>query len=203
MVRHGASAHAVPGRPFPSTDGHGDPPLAPEGERQAVAVGERLASEPLAALFVTTLRRTVQTAAPLAARTGLEPVVLADLREVHLGEWEGHEWRIRLARADPLALRVLDEERWDLIPGAEPMDALAGRVRAGLDSAIATIGPDAAGVAVLHSAVIAEACRQATGSRPLAFLSNDNASITRLLVLPDGRRLLRSFNDTAHLDGLG
>jgi hypothetical protein len=28
---------------------------------------------------------------------------------------------------------------------------------------------------------------------------SDNASITRLVVMPGGRWLLRSFNDTAHL----
>jgi probable phosphoglycerate mutase len=53
--------------------------------------------------------------------------------------------------------------------------------------------------AFVHGGVIAELCRQATGSRPFAFLHADNASITRLVALADGRRLLRSFNDTAHL----
>ena len=97
LVRHGASAPAVPGRPFPLLDGHGDPPLAPEGEAQAEQVAERLAGEGLSALYVTTLSRTHRTAAPLAARTGLEPVVVPDLREVSLGEWEGGEFRIRMA----------------------------------------------------------------------------------------------------------
>jgi probable phosphoglycerate mutase len=57
-------------------------------------------------------------------------------------------------------------------------------------------------VAVVHGGVIGELCRQATASRPFAFVHADNASITRLVALADGRRLLRSFNDTAHLDGL-
>ena len=39
LVRHGASAAAVPDEPFPLLDGHGDPPLSPEGERQAGAGG--------------------------------------------------------------------------------------------------------------------------------------------------------------------
>ena len=38
--------------------------------------------EPLSRLFVTPLRRTQETAAPLAARLGLEPVVIPELREV-------------------------------------------------------------------------------------------------------------------------
>ena len=198
-MRHGASAAAVPGEPFPLVLGRGDPPLAPEGEAQAERVAERLGDQRFAALFVTPLRRTAQTAAPLAARTGLEPQAIEDLCETHLGEWEGGEFRIRVANADPLALRLLREERWDLIPGAESMEALSARVRAGIDAIVAATGPGKAAVAVLHGAVIGEVCRQATSSRPFAFIHSDNCSITRLVVLGDGRWLLRSFNDTAHL----
>jgi 2,3-bisphosphoglycerate-dependent phosphoglycerate mutase len=199
LVRHGASVAAVPGEPFPLVGGHGDPPLAPEGERQAAALAERLAGEALAGLFVTPLRRTAQTASPLAALTGHEPAVVPQLREVHLGDWEGGELRIRAARGDPLILRAQAEERWDVIPNAEPMDAFAERVEAGLRAVVAATGPDASSAAFVHGGVIAELCRQATGSRPFAFLHADNASITRLVALPDGRRLVRCFNDTAHL----
>ena len=76
LVRHGASEPATPGKPFPLLDGHGDPALAPEGQAQALAVAEHLAGEGLSALFVTTLGRTHQTAAPLAERTGLDPAVV-------------------------------------------------------------------------------------------------------------------------------
>src|SRR3954469_3349868 len=91
LIRHGASAAAVPGRPFDLLDGHADPPLSPEGEEQAVAVARRLDTEPLAGIFVTPLQRTLQTAQPLITATGLEPVAVPDLREVLLGDWEGGE----------------------------------------------------------------------------------------------------------------
>jgi 2,3-bisphosphoglycerate-dependent phosphoglycerate mutase len=199
LVRHGASEAAVPGRPFPVVDGHGDPALAPEGEAQATAVAERLAGEGLAGLFITTLRRTAQTAAPLAARLGVEPVVVPELREVSLGIYEGGELRIRLAEGDPVALQAVAEERWDVIPGAEPMDGFAERVRAGVEAVVAAAGPDARVAAVVHGGVIGEACRQATGSRPFAFVHADNGSLSRLVVVKGARWLLRSFNDTAHL----
>src|SRR4051812_38990802 len=133
LVRHGASAAAVPGEPFETLEGQSDPPLAPEGERQARAVAERLRSESFAGLFVTPLRRTAETAAPLAAATGLEPVVVPELREVGLGEWEGGELRIRAANRDPMFFEVIEAERWDVIPGAEPAGEFADRVRAGLE----------------------------------------------------------------------
>jgi probable phosphoglycerate mutase len=201
LVRHGASAAAVRGEPFEALEGHADPPLSPEGERQALAVAERLAGEELDRLFVTTLRRTAQTAAPLAERKGLEPVAIADLREVGLGEWEGGELRIRAAQGDPRFFEVIDAERWDVIPGAEPAEQFAERVRRGFDALIAATGPGGLAVAVLHGGVIGELCRQATGSRPFAFVHSDNCSITRLARFADGRQLVRSFNDTSHLDG--
>jgi 2,3-bisphosphoglycerate-dependent phosphoglycerate mutase len=200
MIRHGASAAAVPDEPFPLIGGHADPPLSPEGHQQAEAVGARLHGEALAAVFVTPLRRTAQTAAPLCARAGIEPAVVEDLREVHLGELEGGEFRIRSAQGDPLVRRVFVEQRWDVIPGAESMHALAGRVRDGVRSIVEAVGPGAIAAAVLHGGVIGEICRQATGSRPLAFVHVDNASISRLVVFPSGRWLLRTFNDTTHLE---
>jgi probable phosphoglycerate mutase len=199
LVRHGASAAAVPGEPFESLEGQSDPPLAPEGQRQAQAVTARLAQEPFAGLFVTPLRRTAETAAPLAAATGHEPVVVPELREVRLGEWEGGELRIRAAQRDPLFFEVIEAERWDAIPGAEPAEEFAERVRAGLGKLIEAVGPGALAVAVVHGGVIGELARQATRSRPFAFVHSDNASITRLVVFADGRQLLRSFNDVAHL----
>ncbi|MEA2467479.1 MAG: hypothetical protein QOJ57_1605, partial [Thermoleophilaceae bacterium] len=116
LVRHGASAAAVPGEPFETLEGQSDPPLAPEGEQQAQAVAARLAGERFAALFVTPLQRTAQTAAPLAELTGLSPVVVPELREVGLGEWEGGELRIRAAHRDPMFFEVIEAERWDVIP---------------------------------------------------------------------------------------
>ena len=199
LIRHGASADAIPGEPFPLTDGHGDPPLSAAGEEQAVAVAERLSGEPIDALFVTGLARTVQTAAPLAERTGLEPVAVPELREVKLGDWEGGEFRIRVQSGDPLAMQAIAEERWDVIPGAETMEALASRVAAGVAAIVAAAGPDATAAAVVHGGIIGELCRQATGSRPFAFVHSDNCSISRIVVLPDGRWLLRTFNDVAHL----
>jgi probable phosphoglycerate mutase len=199
LVRHGASAAAVPGSPFPLVDGRGDPPLADAGHAQAQAVRERLAGEGLQALFVTTLRRTVQTAAPLAEATGLEPAVVPELAEVHLGEWEGGEYRIRAHDGDPLVRRIFEEERWDLIPGAESPADLEARVHAGITRVVGEVGPDGVAAAIVHGGIIGEVCRQATRSRPFAFIHADNGSLTRLVILPGGRWLLRSFNDISHL----
>jgi 2,3-bisphosphoglycerate-dependent phosphoglycerate mutase len=199
LVRHGASAEAVPGESHEMLEGRGNPPLSETGRAQAERVGERLAREDLAGIFTSTLQRTAQTAAPLARRTGLEPAAVADLVEVSLGDWEGGEFRIRAYQGDPLVLRALREESWEVLPGAEPMADFAARVRRGLDEVVRRSGPGVSVAAFVHGGVIGELCRQATGSRPFAFIRNDNTSISRLVVHADGTLLLRSFNDIAHL----
>ncbi|WP_433473407.1 histidine phosphatase family protein [Spirillospora sp. CA-142024] len=198
LIRHGASAPARPGRPFPLVDGHGDPELAPEGREQAERVGERLAEENLDAVYVTPLRRTVETAEPLARRLGLEPRVEAGLREVHLGEWEGGLFRKMVAENDPVAQRMFAEERWDVIPGAEKSEAFAGRVEESLTRLAAAHAGGRIAV-FTHGGVIAQALASATGARPFAFLAPDNGSISRLVRLGD-LSSIRGFNDVSHLD---
>ncbi len=197
LVRHGESQPADPNAPFPLVDGHGDPALDPRGHAQAEKLAERLGSEAIDALYVTTLRRTVQTAAPLAARLGLSPQVEADLREVHLGDWEGGAFRKFAAEGHPLIEQIFTQGRWDVIPGSEPAEVFGARVRGGINR-IAVAHPDALVVAVVHGGVIGEAIGQAVGVSGLAFSGADNASISHLVVTGE-RWVVRRFNDTAHL----
>ncbi|MGH9227590.1 MAG: histidine phosphatase family protein [Acidimicrobiales bacterium] len=197
LVRHGESAQAREGEPFPLVNGHGDPPLDPVGRDQAERVAHRLAREPITAIYVSTLRRTAETAAPLAARLALEPRVEPDLREVYLGEWEGGVFRKHVAEGHPLARRMHAEQRWDVIPGAEPGDAFAARVR-GAIGRIAAAHPDETVAVVSHGGVIGQVLADASGSRGFAFTGSDNAAVSQLVVTDD-RWVIRRYNDTAHL----
>jgi probable phosphoglycerate mutase len=199
LVRHGESAPYVEGVPHPMVDGQGDPPLDPNGVAQAEAAAERLlrTGEPIDAIYVTTMQRTHQTAAPLAARLGITPVELADLREVHLGEWEGGEFRRRMAEGDPIGVRAAAEGRWDVIPGAESTEAFAERVRRGITT-IAAAHPDQVVAAFVHGGVIGQVVNLATGAGGFAFAGADNASISHVVITAD-RWVVRCFNDTSHL----
>ena len=199
LVRHGASAHFIPGTPFPLLDGRSDPELSVVGRAQAELLAKRLRGEIFSRLYVTSLRRTQETAAPIVATAGVDFTIVAELVEVGLGDWEGGELRARTALGDPVALQIFAEERWDVIPGAESLEAFGVRLRAGIARIVDETGPDAIAVAILHGAAIGELCRHATGSRPFAFVHADNGSMSRLIVYPDDRWLLRSFNDTSHL----
>lgn len=199
LIRHGESEAFVDGTPFPLVGGHGDPALSAEGEAQAKRLAERLATAGVDAIYVTTLRRTAQTAAPLAARLGLTPREEAGLREVHLGEWEGGLYRKMVEERHPIVLRAWQEERWEVIPGAETSAAFAARVRAAIER-LARTHPGQRLAVFCHGGVIGQALATAAGSRPFAFITADNASISRMVVIGD-RWTIRGYNDTAHLDG--
>lgn len=198
LVRHGESAPARRDVPFDLVDGQGDPPLSDLGRWQAERVGDRLAGEDLHAVVVTTLRRTAETVAPLLGRRpDLAADVEADLREVHLGDWEGGQFRVKVAEGDPIAVRLFTEERWDVIPGAEPHDTFAARVRGAINR-VADRHPDQRVVVATHGGVIGMVMHLATGCRPFALAGADNGSIHHLVVHGD-RWIVRRFNDTAHL----
>jgi 2,3-bisphosphoglycerate-dependent phosphoglycerate mutase len=198
LIRHGESQPAHPEHPFPLTDGRADPELAPEGVRQAGLVAQRLAAgPPIDAIYVTSLRRTAQTAAPLAGRLGLVPVVERQLREVGLGEWEGGLYRKMVAENHPVARRMRAEERWDVIPGAEPSARFSARVR-GAVGRLAAAHPGQRLAVFTHGGVIGQALALASGSRPFAFIGADNGSISEIVVAGT-MWVVRRFNDTTHL----
>jgi probable phosphoglycerate mutase len=197
LVRHGESEPAIEGQDFELVDGQGDPALSPEGREQAELVGQRLASERIDAIYVSSLRRTAQTAEPLSGRVSITPEVDPDLREVFLGDWEGGLFRQKLVEQDPIAVRMHEEQRWDVIPGAEPAPEFARRVRAAMQR-IAAAHPDQRVVAFSHGGTIGEVLAQASHSQPFAFAGADNASISQVVILGE-RWSIRRFNDTAHL----
>ena len=197
LVRHGESRAASADNPFPLVDGHGDPELHPNGEQQAIMVGERLRHETIAAIFVSNLRRTQQTAAPLSRHLNLQPKIDPDLREVFLGEWEGGVMRIRAAAGDPIFTQMQEQQRWDVIPGGESWDNLNTRLLRGLGR-IHAAHPNEKVVAVVHGGVIGHLVAHASGAQPFAFNGADNGSITHLVV--HGEQIkVRSFNDNTHV----
>ena len=197
LVRHGESRAAIEGKLFPLLDGQGDPELSKEGRAQAIAVAEKLASLPIDAVYVTNLRRTLETAAPLCDRLGLDPIEEPDLREVHLGDWEGGLFRAKVQENDPLYQKMQDEQRWDVIPNAESSESLKKRIGSALGRIIKD-NPGKLLVAVVHGGVIGHILSEAVQAQPFAFSGSDNGSISRVVSI-EGKLILRAFNQTDHL----
>ncbi|MEP3055255.1 histidine phosphatase family protein [Ascidiaceihabitans sp.] len=200
LIRHGESMPAVAGVDFPMKDGHGNPALHPQGERQAVAVGERLKNDTFSCVYVTKLQRTHQTAAPLLGHLGMQSVEDPDLHEVHLGDWDGGLYRIKAAQGDPAFDRMRETGEWGEIPGAETTAQFHGRVKRGL-ARVAAAHADERVAVFVHGGVIAAAMSIATGCGPFTFGGAANGSISRLVITGD-QMAVRGFNDISHLEGL-
>ena len=196
LVRHGQSAPYRPGQPFDLIDGHGDPHLTELGHHQANLVGDRLANEPIAALYASTLTRTQQTAAPLAAKLGLDPVIEHDLREIYMGDFEGGQLRQHAAEGHPAVLAMRANREWGEIPGGETNAELAART---VDT-ITRIGishRDQMVAVFVHGGVIGAILGHIAESNPFVFAGARHTSISHIIV-DDAGWVIRSFNDGAH-----
>jgi broad specificity phosphatase PhoE len=84
LVRHGATELSAEDRFAGATDVL----LSKEGEAQAECLSRRLASTQICAVYASPMRRTLRTAALIAAPHKLEIVAEPGLREIHHGRWE-------------------------------------------------------------------------------------------------------------------
>ena len=125
-------------------------------------------------------------------------MVEPDLREVHLGEWEGGLYRKMAAERHPAFAEMNATQDWGAVPGAESSLELRTRVRSAIER-IHSKHPGQRVVVVSHGGAIGAMLAEATGARSLAFASADNASISQLIIHGD-RWIVRRFNDTNHLD---
>lgn len=85
LVRHGATPLTAENR----FSGEVGVDLSAEGRAQVARLAERLAHDPIAAVYCSPLSRTVETAAILARPHRLAPVHADGLREISHGRWEG------------------------------------------------------------------------------------------------------------------
>ncbi|WP_290056670.1 histidine phosphatase family protein [Amycolatopsis solani] len=116
LIRHGQTDGNVRGALDTALPG---PPLTELGRRQAADLAVRLEGEPLVAVYASQATRAQQTAAPLAARFGLDVQVVDGVHEVVAGDLEG--------ATDRESIRVYMEtvRRWTLgelapsLPGGE------------------------------------------------------------------------------------
>ena len=198
LVRHGATEHSVDKR----FSGRNELPLSADGERQADALAGyvgSLATDGVAAVVSSPLRRARQTAAAISAKLGLTVTEDDGFAEVDFGSWEGLSFGQARA-ANPAALDAWLASGDVAPPGGESFAALGRRVRRARDSVVRTNG-GAAVVVVTHVSPIKTLVRLALDAPVVAMfrMHLDIASVSIIDYYPDGNASVRVVNDTSHL----
>ena len=169
------------------------------GRQQANALVERLEEAPLTAIYSSPLERAQETAQPLARHRGLPVRTVADLGEVHYGDWQGRA--LKELAATELWQQVQRFPSRTRFPQGETLMEAQGRVVRALEELIQEHADDRAVLAVFsHGDVIKAAIAHYAGLHLDLFqrLMISPASISVLALGGAGPHLIR-LNDTGRL----
>ncbi len=115
-----------------------DPGLTPYGAAQARAAAAAVAEHRLDSIYVSSYRRAQETAAPLHAATGLEPIVTPSLAEIRI-----HVDGLSQEKVDAYFVeaskRPLDQH-WEGWPGGESFLDFHARITEGMTDVLAKHG---------------------------------------------------------------
>jgi probable phosphoglycerate mutase len=164
---------------------------------QAQCVAESLAESGIAAVYSSPLERAVETAAPIAARLGVQLSIHESLGEIRYGEWTGRTL-FELDR-DPRWAFYQSHRGVARIPGGESMLEVQARMVGEIES-LARRHADRSFAVVSHGDVIRLAIVHALGCGidSIRRFDVDPASVSKLDLSGDGPRLV-ALNDRAHL----
>jgi broad specificity phosphatase PhoE len=171
LVRHAETEESARGRCY----GRLDVQLSPLGLRQAQALAASLADIALAAVYASRLSRALDTARPIAAAQGLEPVVLAALGELDFGEVEGLSYDEIEAERPELFRAWMDDPARVIFPGGESLADLRARVLPALAELRARHDREAVAV-VAHGGVVRVVLAEALGLEDGALFRLDQAA---------------------------
>lgn len=196
LIRHAQNDWVQTGRLAGWTPGvH----LNEEGQRQAEALGERLASAKLQAVYSSPLERAVETAEAVVKHYPEMQVQIDEgVGEVRFGEWTGD--RLRKLRRKRLWEVVQNYPSGARFPNGESFRETQYRVVGALE-ALAQRHPGGRIAVVSHSDVIKLVVAHYAGIHLDLFqrLIISPASISIIALSRMGPRIIR-LNDTGHID---
>jgi 2,3-bisphosphoglycerate-dependent phosphoglycerate mutase len=180
--------------------GAADPELSAAGQAQARHLADYLAGERLDGVYSSPLRRAIETGVPVAARHGLEPLIVDDV-----AEWD----RMSPEYVPVEELKAADDPRWRaLIEGVWTSDESPAQFRARVLAAIEHLVDSHAGgriAVVCHGGVINTYLAAVLGLDPTrpGFFYPNYTSIHRVMAAGTGQRSILTINETSHLRGTG
>jgi probable phosphoglycerate mutase len=174
--------------------------LSEKGREQAAALGDRLSSLPLAAIYASPIERTMQTAEAVAAHHGLTVRELPGVIEADYGGWTGGKLG-DLAKED-LWRTVQRAPSRARFPDGESLAEMQVRMVAALETVVAE-HPGEIVLVVSHADPIKSAIAHYTGAHLDHFqrIVVSPASVTVFQLSPHGAAMVKC-NDTGSLDEL-
>lgn len=176
--------------------GIADPELAAEGHEQAEKMAAYLGVEDVEAVYVSPLRRALETARPLCKVLGLEAVVSEGVAEFDRNSREYVPVEELRATNDPRWEKLLRGE-WDGVD--EDPSIFKARVVATVEDMIAR-HPGGRVVVVCHGGVINQYLAHVLGIEThVGFFYPKYTSIHRVMAARSGERSIVSINEASHL----
>jgi broad specificity phosphatase PhoE len=195
LIRHGQTEWNNDSR----AQGHTDVSLDEIGLRQSELLGRRFSFEDVQLVLSSDLRRSVQTAEPIARAAGAPLELDARLRERTFGDWEGHAYGI----VSEGLHRLHNEAGVSLYDVRPPNGESMRDVWERLAPVVEMLRVEHRDVAVVsHGGATALLLAQIVGgaievSRAFRFA---NSGVTELMRRPDGSFYIARYNDIAHLE---
>jgi probable phosphoglycerate mutase len=182
--------------------GTGDAELTDVGLAQAAAAASRLATSPATVVVSSPLGRARQTADAVGSVLGVEVEVDEGFQETDFGDWEGYTFA-EVRERWPRELDAWLADTSVAPPFGESFDATTTRVRQARDRVLAKHGGKTV-VIVSHVTPIKTLLRLALDAPPSSLyrMHLDLACLSEVQWFADGPAVVRSMNDTHHVDGL-
>lgn len=187
LIRH--ASYALLGNTLAGRSG--DYALTAQGRAEAAALAATVFAGPTAEIVASPLRRARETAAPIAARAGLNVTIDPDLNEVDFGDWTGSTFATLHHRPDWQAFNRL--RSLHAPPGGESMLAVQQRGIAAIMRICARC-PDGAVAVVSHGDVIKAILAHLLGV-PLDLFQ-------RIEIAPASRSVVRIFPMDVRIDAI-
>ena len=190
LVRHGLPVRRE------VVEGPADPELSVEGQDQSARLANYLATESIAAIYSSPMKRAFQTAEPLAVKTNLPISIVDDVAEYD---------RLSNEYIPIEELRAANDERWHkLVAGgwqsdSDTLDNFRHRVVSSLEQLISQHASQRI-VVTCHGGVINQYIAHVLGiSTERGFFYPQYTSIHRVVAAQNGLRSIVSLNEIAHL----
>ena len=198
LVRHGETESNRLGLAL----GRSDVPLNERGVLQAERLGEALSREPLAAVYTSPLRRTLETARAVAGPHGLEVAVEERLIEMDIGELDGLTFaEVRTRYPGLLEEWVSGPGPSMPMPGGERLVDVQERAWSAV-TGLAARHVEEAVAAVTHNFVILCLLTKVLGIELSQFRRLQHAvAAVSVVDFTSERTLVVRMNDTCHLEG--